>query len=564
MYIRLSRLPQGITRLAKAKPNAAADVIVLRLPETRHPPRRFLRLGLAALAACVLAGCGGSASTVASRPALHAGVRGPTTMFTPAQLPPDPSAILDELHHLGVDSVHVYMHWSDIAPDASSTRRPSFDAASPAAYPASGWRVYDTVARGVAARGMQLYVDLVAPAPRWASGPGAPHPASQTQWRPSAPEFTQFVRAVGTRYSGHYAPAGGSRPLPRVRYWAIWNEPNLGFQLAPQIAPNSTDVAAPRLYRGLVDAAWSALTASGHSRDTILIGEVGPAGSSVGSPGLFGATAPLRFLRALYCVDESYHPLRGAAASGVGCPATGSGTAAFASTHPGLFKATGFADHPYPQGLPPNQVTPGEPDYTELAEVPKLERTLDTLQRAYGSGTRFPIYSTEYGYQTHPPDMEPGTVTQAAAADYLNWSEYLTWLDPRLRTYDQYLMNDPVAGNFATGLKSATGVLKPAYAAFRMPIYLPVTSTARGHALVVWGDVRPAAALTSHRAQRVRIQFQASGAGLFKTVRTVPITNPNGYFEVAQKFSDSGTVQLAWSYPHGPQITSRAVAITLH
>jgi hypothetical protein len=521
---------------------------------------------VAGLAALALAGCGGSGSTVSKLPPEHPGLKGPTSMFTPAGLDADPSPMLDELHTLGVDSVHVYMHWSDIAPSPASRQRPSFNAADPAAYPASGWTTYDAVARGVAARGMTLYLDLVPPVPRWASGPGAPRPASQTEWRPSAPDFGQFVRAVGARYSGHYVPAGGSRPLPRVRFWSIWNEPNLGIELAPETVPPSTVEVAAGLYRGLVDSAWSGLHATGHAQDTILIGEVAPAGVTVGTgPGLFQAMAPLRFLRALYCVDASYHPLTGTAASQRGCPTTSAASAGFAAAHPGLFHASGFADHPYSQGLPPSQPTPGEPDYAELGEIGKVGQTLDTLQRVYGSHTVFPIYSTEFGYQTHPPDTEPGTVSQPVAADYLNWSEYLTWLNPRLRTYDQYLMNDAPLGNFATGLKSSAGVPKPSYAAFRMPIYLPVTSTARGHALVVWGCVRPApnAARSSHRPQRVRIRFQASAGGAFRTVATVPITNPHGYFEVPEKFPASGTVQLAWTYPHGPEITSRAVAIKL-
>jgi hypothetical protein len=521
---------------------------------------------LAGLAALTLAGCGGSGSTVSKLPPEHPGLKGPTSMFTPAGLDANPSPMLDELHTLGVDSVHVYMHWSDIAPSPASRQRPNFNAADPAAYPASGWTTYDAVARRLAARGMTLYLDLVPPVPRWASGPGAPKPASQTEWRPSAAAFGQFVHAVGIRYSGHYVPAGASAPLPRVRFWSIWNEPNLGIELAPEAVPNSKVEVAPSLYRGLVDSAWSALHATGHGQDTILIGEVAPAGATFGNaPGVFAAMAPLRFLRALYCVDAAYHPLTGTAASQRGCPTTSAASAGFAAAHPGLFHASGFADHPYSQGLPPNQPTPGEPDYAELAEIGKVGQTLDTLQRVYGSHTVFPIYSTEFGYQTRPPDTEAGLVSQPVAAAYLNWSEYLTWLNPRLRTYDQYLMNDPPLGNFATGLKSTAGVPKPSYAAFRMPIYLPVTSTARGHALVVWGCVRPApsAARSSHRPQRVRIRFQAASGGAFRTVATVPISNPHGYFEVAEKFPASGIVQLAWSYPHGPEITSRAVTIGL-
>ena len=197
--------------------------------------------------------------------------------------------------------------------------------------------------------------------------------------------------------------------------------------------------------------------------------------------------------------------------------------------------------------------------------MPKLEHALDTLQNVYGSDTRFPIYSTEYGYQTSPPGPPSGTVSPATAAYYLNWAEYLTWLDPRLRSYDQFLMTDGPGGYFTTGLKFPDGKPKPTYAAFRMPLYLPVRATAKGHPLVVWGDVRPAhnAQLASHRAQHVEIQFQPAAGGAFKTVATVPITDRYGYFEVPEKFPGSGNVRLAWSYPGGPQVFSRTVVITL-
>ena len=488
-------------------------------------------------------------------------------MFTPAsELVTNPAGTLDQLQRLGVDRVHVYMHWSDVAPAPTSPHRPSFNATDPAAYPAAGWSVYDTIVRGIQARGMTIDLALVPPPPAWASGKGAPDPSTQPEWRPSAPEYGQFVRAVAIRYSGHYLPAGASRPLPRVSFWSIWNEPNLGTELAPQAVPHSQVEVSGNLYRGLVDAAWSALKDTGHGRDTILIGEIAPAGATFGdAPGLFAAMAPLRFLRALYCVDASYRPLRGAAAIARSCPTTAAGSDAFAAAHPGLFHASGFADHPYAQGLPPNAGTPSEPDYAELADVPNLERALDTLQRVYGSHTRFPIWSTEYGYQTTPPDTEPGTVNATVAAYYLNWSEYLTWLDPRLRSYDQYLLMDNTAGVFATGLQSAGGVPKPGFFAYRMPIFLPVAKTKRGHPLEVWGCVRPAhdALQATHRPQRVAIQFRAASGAAFKTVAKLPLTDRHGYFDVLQLFPGSGSVRLAWSYPHGPQIFSRTVQVRL-
>jgi hypothetical protein len=509
---------------------------------------------------------GGSSPKVAKLPPLRHRV-GPESIFNPSDaLAADPPRTLDIIKQLGATRVHIYLVWNQIAPDPQSTHRPAFDASDPAAYPAANWSVLDTSLKDARARGIGIDLAFTPPPPRWASGPGAPRPSDQPFWRPSASEFEQFVRAVGTRYSGHYIPPGASRPLPRIDFWSIWNEPNIGIFLAPQTTDHSKVEVSGKLYRNLLDAAWSGLQATGHGHDTILIGETAPAGATFGNaPGLFAAMAPLRFLRALYCVNSSYKPLRGNAAALRGCPTTAAASAKFEAQNPGLFHATGWAHHPYPQGLPPNKITPNEPDFAELAEMPKFERVLDTLQRVYGSHERYPIYSTEYGYQTTPPDVEAGTVSPALAASYLNWSEYLTWRDPRLKSYDQYLLVDPPRGNFATGLLTAGGVPKPGFYAFRMPIFLPATATAKGHPLEVWGCVRPVYYVRRQtgKPQQVRIQFRSGSSGPFKTVATVPLTDRFGYFDVLQRFPASGTVRTAWSYPGGPEIFSRAVSVTV-
>ena len=515
----------------------------------------------------VVLAVGAGSPTVAALPPIYPNRVGPETMFTAGSVATDSTATLKQLAALGVNRVHVYMHWADIAPEATSRTRPPFDATDPAAYPASGWAPYDQVVRTLAAIHVGVDLDLVPPPPTWAQGKGAPHPRSQPEWKPSAAEFGQFVRAVGVRYSGHYIPPGQTRPLPRVTFWSIWNEPNLGIELAPEAIDDHQVEVSPRYYRALVDAAWQAFAATGHGHDTILIGEIAPAGGTQpgAEPGNFNAMPPLRYLRALYCVNSSYQPLRGTAASVRGCPPTAAGSARFAAANPGLFHASGVADHPYPQGLPPDKVTPDEPDFTELAAVGKLEHVLDQMQRVYGSRTNFPIWSTEFGYQTTPPDPEAGTVTPTKAAYYLNWAEYLTWLDPRLKSYDQYLLVDPPGGYFASGLETSAGVPKAGYYAFAMPLYLPVTATASGHPLDVWGGVRPApdAARRTHKPQSAAIQYRAGTSGSFRTVRRVPITNRHGYFELRQTFPGSGEVRLAWAPPGGPEQFSRTVDITL-
>jgi hypothetical protein len=280
--------------------------------------------------------------------------------------------------------------------------------------------------------------------------------------------------------------------------------------------------------------------------------------------------APLRFLRALYCVGPTNKELRGAAATERGCPATAAGSARFAAQNPVLFHATDFADHPYPQALAPDKKIPDAPDDVVLASLPKLFATLDRLQRLYGSDKRFDVYNLEYGYQTSPPDTQSGYVTPKKAAAWLNWSEYITWRLPRMLSYDQYLIEDPspTAGKpytkFATGIETYSGKRKPTWYALRMPIWLPRTTEPSDGKLEVWGCVRPAKIYPMSKRSPAAIQFRAASSGAFKTIATVSTKTSQGYFDVEQRFPSSGTVRIKWSPPSGAPIYSRTTAITAH
>src|SRR5207253_2658121 len=119
----------------------------------------------------------------------------------------------------------------------------------------------------------------------------------------------------------------------------------------------------------------------------------------------------------LYCVDRAYHPLTGAAPAALGCPRSGGG-GAFVAANPGLFEATGFAHHPYSFLLAPT-ARMANPDYVPLSELGRLEGALDVIFRAYGVGRRLPLYLTEYGYATNPPNPFVD-VSPALQALYLN------------------------------------------------------------------------------------------------------------------------------------------------
>ncbi len=89
----------------------------------------------------------------------------------------------------------------------------------------------------------------------------------------------------------------------------------------------------------------------------------------------------------------------------------------------------------------------------------------------YHGTARLPIWSTEFGYQTTPPDPEESTVSPTTAAYYLNWAEYITYENPRLKSFDQFLLTDPPSGIFASGLLTAAGTPKPGYFAYRIPCF---------------------------------------------------------------------------------------------
>jgi hypothetical protein len=341
------------------------------------------------------------------------------------------------------------------------------------------------------------------------------------------------------------------------------------------------------MYRSLVDAGWNALHAAGHGNDTILFGEIAPRGESAW--GIFSGMRPLVFLRALYCVDSRYTPLHGSAAAIRGCPTTGGGSHRFRSQHPGLFQASGFTDHPYMRWYRPNREQNPDPvnhlstsQYTSLGVLGNLTGALDRLQRVYGSHTRFPIYDTEFGYNTSPPkhDTKYPYVSPTTAASYINWAEYISWANPRLLTFDQYLLADPLPANkrtdwggFASGLETYGNFHKKAtYDAFRLPLYLPRTSVAGGGALEVWGAVRPVhfAMLDTSTQQTAELQFKPSSGGSWSTIRSLAITDEHGYFDTRVAFPSSGTVRVKWSYPpgdallgNGATVYSRSVAVTV-
>jgi hypothetical protein len=483
------------------------------------------------------------------------------------------AAALVRMAQLGVDRVRVSVVWGLVAPNQYSTHRPRFDATNPAAYPTGRWFRYDTVVRYANALGLKVYFQLTVPAPYWAVPARGPAQGYRWSQLPSPKEFGEFATAVGRRYNGTFIPRPGQPALPKVDYWGLWNEPNIGGWLTPQWRKFQGQwvPSAPVIYRHLVDQGWAALQATGHAGDTVLIGET--AAKGFGWPGFGASIKPMPFLRALYCLDSNYRPLNGGLmAQGLECPMTGStagNVAAFTAQHPGLFDATGWAHHPYSFDDPPN-VTDTDPNVATLAELPRIEHALDQTFSAYGRlpPGGVPLYLTEWGYKTNPPNpFVKWTVAQQAT--YLNEGEYLAWADPRVRAFGQFLLVDasPKAhavsrrdywSTFQTGLMYLNGAPKPSFAAFRIPIWLP--DPHHGQSVVIWGQLRPAHSVMT---QWGLLEYQRQGTQMWDSSRFIQTDNPRGFLLSEVSLPAPGSVRLAWLDPVTGQVEySRVVAVS--
>lgn len=484
------------------------------------------------------------------------------------------SATMDQLVSLGVDRLRISVFWRVVAPDPLSREKPAFDAADPAAYPPGSWDRYDAIVRLAALKGLTVNFNPTSPAPLWATGRPQREDIANT-YEPNAGEFGLFLRAVGTRYSGTYAdptrPGEGS--IPRVDYWTIWNEPNQAGWLTPQWLPDSRDPSgqvetSPRLYRGLVDTAYDALLATGHGDDIILVGETAPKGLNV--TGITRSIKPGRFIRRLYCLDDALAPLQGTAAEIRGCPPGPNAREEFVRAHPGLFRASGYAHHPYELTFAPTR-RPTDPDFLTIANLDALKRLLGGVFAAYaqpvpGGGRDVPLYLTEFGYQTSPPD--PVGVSLANQSRYLNEAEYLAARDPAVRTLAQFLLVDdkPLpgiprntaaawGGTFQSGLMSLEGGRKPAYTSYRLPIHLPKRTIPRGRALRVWGLVRPA---PTGMPTMVDVEVRTTRRGSqWRRKKRLTVARLRHYLDTRVKVRTSGAARLVWRSPSGETVVSR-------
>lgn len=467
-------------------------------------------------------------------------------------------ATMEQLKSIGVGVVKVSLIWSLLAPQPNAAHKPNFDAGNPAAYPSGTWTRYDYLVEEAHYLGLRVYFQFVPRDPRWAAAKNVASGQSfQRAQAPNLTYFRQFVSAVGKRYDGSYQDAQG-RTLPRVNEWALWNEPNWEGSLNPwhKTVSGHQVLTQPSLYRGIADTAWKALSDTGHGNDTILIGETAD----------YGNIQPLYFMEDVYCVGRSYRILSGRSAQAVGCP-TKPNRSSFVSQNPALFKASGWSHHPY--GF---DVSPDHPSKIKTAiglyNVGELERALNGTFGQYHRRRQggVPIYLTEWGYVTNPPNPFYKT-TLKQQATWLNQGDYMTSRDRYVKALAQFELEDvPTprhqsmhawSRSFTSGLEFSNGNPKPALGAYRIPIWLP--SARHGSSVAVWGQLRAANHSTTQVGQ---IQFRSGGSSTWRTIKTVRTTNSQGFVSTHVSLGSAGTVRLSWTDSTNHSYYSRNVSVS--
>ena len=142
--------------------------------------------------------------------------------------------------------------------------------------------------------------------------PQVPARSTSATWKPKPREFFKFVKAVGKRYSGKYRDENEDGIQAAARLLLVDLERAQPGRLADPAVDQRQAPSRPILYRDLWYYGRSALDATGHGDDIVLIGETAPLGNT--KPTRRRPMYPKRFIRSS-SASTRRHPVHGASAA---------------------------------------------------------------------------------------------------------------------------------------------------------------------------------------------------------------------------------------------------------
>jgi hypothetical protein len=290
--------------------------------------------------------------------------------------------------------------------------------------PAYDWAAYDRAVEFAAKYKIKVLFSIVG-TPSWANGRRSQRVA------PTKPKDLQnFATAAARRYSGAFKDANGNT-LPAVRLWLAWNEPNNPVFLAPQYKKVKGHYIALGAfnYVRICNAIYNGVHAVQHRAARVACGGTDPRGNNQ-PKSRRASISPIAFLRLV----KKYH----------------------------LRRFDAWAHHPYASR--PSENPTSKPKAKTVVILGNLGDLGKELSRLYG---KKPVWITEYGYQTRPPDRHFG-VAWKTQAKYLAQAFAIARKNPRVQMMIWFLVKDEsrLAG-WQSGFFTTRGKRKPAYFAFR-------------------------------------------------------------------------------------------------
>jgi hypothetical protein len=333
----------------------------------------------------------------------------------------NPTTAFPILRQLRVQIIRVNLIWGGTKYGVANSGRPAH--AQDPADPAYDWTLYDRVVKYASQNHIQVLFTILF-TPKWANGGRARNVAPSRM-----ADLQNFAYAASERYSGHYIPTEDNPdqlPLPAVKKWLAWNEPNNPIWLQQSAGGR---FISPRNYARMCTAIWTGVHYTNFAGEQVACGATGPRGNNQARSSR-PSMSPLAFMRA--------------------------------ARKAGMRHLDAYAHHPYYGRPSESPATPGTGGAVELGNI----RTLIALSnQLFG---RKPIWITEYGYQTRPPDRIFG-VSFAKQAQYVSQAYAIARRTPQVQMMIWFMLRDDTNLNIGwqSGFLTAAGKKKPAFNAFR-------------------------------------------------------------------------------------------------
>ena len=342
----------------------------------------------------------------------------------------NPATAFETLQSLHTQVLRVNLYWGGNKWAVANTK--PTNGADPGD-PAYDWSLYDRLDRYAATYGIKLMFSLVS-TPKWAG-------AGKNRAPTSMATLQTFARAAATRYSGSYVPpaaqqdptlAGPTDPLPAVKMWTAWNEPNNPVFLFPQYKRVGGKWRAESAYQyaKICNAIYAGIH-SGATGEKVACGVTDPRGNdNAGSSR--ASVDPESFL--------------------------------IAAHRYGMKKFDVYAHNPYASAgnESPSYVPKGKA--ARRIQMGNIGVLLALVKKYYGPKH---LWITEYGYQTNPPDHTILATSPAKQATYLMQAYAIARENPRIDLMLWFLVRDqPQITGWQSGLETVSDTHKPAWNAF--------------------------------------------------------------------------------------------------